>query len=150
MLYRSWSDLATVAKGRAMFIGLNPSTADEHQDDPTIRRCIGFAKTWGYDSLVMLNLFAWRATDPIDMLQAPDPVGPENDWHLMNAAADADVIIAAWGTHGAHLGRDHVVRHMRWVGHRLHVLRLTKDGHPAHPLYLPAKLQPVRWPTTGA
>jgi hypothetical protein len=126
----------------AMFIGLNPSTADETNDDPTIRRCIGFARAWGYGALCMANLFAYRATDPADMKQAAEPVGWENDQVLRQLADQAGVVVAAWGTHGTYKGRDQSVR---LLVPGLHYLRLTINGHPAHPLYLPASLQPQRW-----
>jgi hypothetical protein len=136
-LWRQW------APGpRVMFVGLNPSTADATLDDPTIRRCIGFARAWGYCGLVMTNLFAWRSTDPRGMLAADDPVGADNDRVLLNAHAKAAVTIASWGAHGTHGGRHNAVRAML---PRLHYLRLTKDGHPGHPLYLPASLRPVAW-----
>ena len=126
----------------AMFIGLNPSTADETNDDPTIRRCIGFARAWGYGALCMANLFAFRATQPADMKKATDPVGWENDHTLQTLARGAGVVVAAWGAHGTHKGRDQSVR---LLVPDLHYLRLTKDGHPGHPLYLPADLKPQRW-----
>lgn len=126
----------------AMFIGLNPSTADETQDDPTIRRCIGFARAWGYSGLCMANLFAYRATEPADMKKAADPIGWENDSTLSAWAHDAGVVVAAWGAHGTYKRRDQSVR---LLVPGLHYLRLTKDGHPGHPLYLPGSLQPVAW-----
>lgn len=141
-LWRNWADLLGSGKGYAMFIGLNPSTADETEDDPTIRRCITFAKAWGYDGLCMTNLFAFRATDPEVMLAESDPVGPGNDGHLLSMAKGAGIVIAAWGTPGAHMKRDAAVRELI---PNLHYLRLTKAGHPGHPLYLPADLTPVRW-----
>jgi hypothetical protein len=125
-----------------MFIGLNPSTADETKDDPTIKRCIAFAKAWGYGSLIMANLFAWRATDPDEMQLAADPVGPQNDWYLAHLSSKANLIVAAWGTRGAFMGRDQQVR---GAVPGLHHLRLTKEGHPGHPLYLRSNLRPVRW-----
>lgn len=125
-----------------MFIGLNPSVADETKDDPTIRRCIRFARDWGYDSLCMANLFAFRATKPAEMKQSRDPIGPDNDLMLKELAHSAGVVVAAWGVHGTHKRRDQLVR-QRVSG--LHYLRLTKDGHPGHPLYLPASLRPVEW-----
>ena len=138
-LWRRWGHGAY-----AMFIGLNPSTADETADDPTIRRCVGFARAWGYDAMCMTNLFAYRATLPADMKKAADPVGWEvNDRRLRHLAAEAGVVIAAWGAHGAFMDRGANVRRMLPGG--LHYLRLTKDGHPGHPLYLPASLQPVEW-----
>ena len=137
-LWREWIG----GEGYAMFVGLNPSTADETQDDPTIRRCIAFAKAWGYAGLCMTNLFAFRATQPEDMKAANDPVGPENDAHLKALAEGAGVIVAAWGVHGTYGGRHNAVRAML---PELHCLALTKDGHPGHPLYLPASLRPVAW-----
>lgn len=135
-LWREWIG----GKGYAMFVGLNPSTADERQDDPTIRRCIAYAKAWGYSALCMTNLFAFRATEPKDMKAVADPVGPENDAHLLAMAGGAGVIVAAWGTHGTHRGRDAAVRKLLPA---LYCLALTKDGHPAHPLYLKKTLTPV-------
>lgn len=90
----------------------------------------------------MANLFAFRATDPKDMKRAADPVGPENDHTLRGLAEAAGVVVAAWGAHGTHAGRGAVVRKML---PRLHYLRLTKDGHPGHPLYLPGDLTPIAW-----
>lgn len=140
-LWRRWGHAPVAA-----FIGLNPSTADETQDDPTIRRCIGFAKRWGYGGLVMLNLFAYRSTDPRGLKVAADPVGPENDETLLRVTAEAGCVIAAWGAHGALFGRDAAVR--RLLAHlTLDHLGLTKAGHPRHPLYL-ARSTPRR--TLGA
>lgn len=131
-------------KGYALFIGLNPSTATDEIDDPTIRRCINFAKYWGFSSICMCNLFAYRATDPSVMKLAADPVGPENDKYLLACAEHAGIIVAAWGSHGAHQGRDMAVKKLI---SNLHYLRLTKDGHPGHPLYLPKTLKPIPWVT---
>lgn len=141
-LWRQWAPGPQV-----MFVGLNPSTADATLDDPTIRRCIGFARAWGYGGLMMTNLFAWRATAPRDMMAAADPVGPDNDRVLQIAHAKAAITVAAWGAHGTFLSRHGAVRAML---PRLHCLRLTKDGHPGHPLYLPASLQPVEWIVSSA
>ena len=135
-LWREWLG----GEGYAMFVALNPSVADEVQDDPTIRRCIAFAKAWGYSGLCMTNLFAFRATDPRDMKIAADPVGPDNDTHLLALSADAGVIVAAWGVHGVHKGRASAVCKLL---PSLHCLALTKEGHPKHPLYLRKTLVPV-------
>lgn len=139
-LWRHWSN--SFVSRYAMFIGLNPSTADENKDDPTIRRCIGYAKDWGYTGLCMTNLFAFRATLPDNMKSAEDPIGPDNDQALINVAECAGVIVAAWGVHGSHLGRDQEIRK---IISRLSYLKLTKEGFPGHPLYLPKKLKPVPW-----
>lgn len=137
-LWRIWDPAA----GTVNFIGLNPSTADEQVDDPTIRRCIGFARDWGYGGLVMTNLSAFRATKPAVMKTAAEPVGRDNDSWLMRVAAEARVVVAAWGNDGAYLGRDHQVRRLM---PSLHCLDLTKRGRPRHPLYLPAELLPRPW-----
>ena len=126
-----------------MFIGLNPSTADETTDDATIRRCVGFAKAWGYSALCMTNLFAFRATDPA-VMKAHD-----EDWDsrcenlnvIQRLASQAGVVIAAWGVHGVHLDRDQLVSGM--LGGNLHCLGRSKDGHPRHPLYLKADSKPM-------
>ena len=121
-------------------IGLNPSTADETADDPTIRRCIGYAKAWGHGGLVMLNLFAFRATDPRDMRAATDPVGPANDVTL-TTQTEGRRVLCAWGAHGGHLNRARRVAHLL-AGRDLVCLGRTKDGYPKHPLYLRADLVP--------
>src|SRR5262245_13924770 len=122
-------------------IGLNPSTADETKDDPTIRRCIGFAKAWGYGGLYVTNLFAFRATKPKDMKKALDPIGPDNDLWIQHTAELCKLVIAAWGENGGFANRD---AHVRAMVNRLHVFRLTpKSRVPEHPLYLPGDLKPV-------
>lgn len=140
----AWTCPAWSGSGYMQAIGLNPSTADEVGTDPTIRRCIQFAKDSGCGSLVMTNLFAWRATDPAGMKRAAEPIGPENDNWLRLFSAGAKIVLAAWGTHGNHLQRGGAVRELI---PRLHVLRLTAQGHPQHPLYLPAALRPTLWST---
>lgn len=137
--YALWRRWGGDRRDYAMFIGLNPSTADETNDDPTVRRCIGYAQDWGYSGLCMTNLFAFRATQPADMKAVSDPVGPDNDKMLRQLASGAGVVVAAWGTHGTHMGRASLVLAMLPF---LHCLRLTKDDHPAHPLYLPKVLKP--------
>lgn len=141
-LWRNWTDGRWVGS-YAMFIGLNPSTADEVLDDPTVRRCMGYAYDWGYRSMVMSNLFAFRATDPAVMRAAADPVGPDNDASLIYRAKDAALVVACWGIHGVHHDRAARVRAMLEPVTTLTALRLTKGGHPAHPLYLPGHLKPV-------
>lgn len=118
-------------------IGLNPSTADETEDDPTIRRCIGFAKREGWGKLVMLNLFAFRATDPKAMFAATDPVGQFiNDTVIQMYASDPNTarVIAAWGKHGTPERVSEVCSFFRTI----YCLGRNKDGSPKHPLYLPA------------
>lgn len=130
--------------GYVAFIGLNPSTATAEVDDPTIRRCMGFARRLGYDAMEMLNLFAFRATDPRAMKAARHPVGSANDRHIVQVCRDADLVIAAWGAHGSYLARDEGVEKI--LPQRAWALGLTKDGAPRHPLYLPANAELVAWP----
>ena len=141
-LHRRWA----LGGGGVTFIGLNPSTADARLDDPTIRRCVGFAKAWGFNAVDMINLFAFRATSPDDMLAQEDPEGPDNDDWILDTVANAGLVVAAWGTSGHHRRRDRRVCELL-DSVDLHVLRITKDGHPAHPLYLPGALRPAPWRT---
>lgn len=130
-----------------MFIGLNPSTADETQDDPTIRRCIRFAKDWGYGALCMTNLFAYRATNPEVMKAQEDPTGMENNTRLLEIGQHAGLIIAAWGKHGAHNDRQSWATKMFFdCNLKLHCLGKNKDGTPKHPLYLKATALPQPFP----
>lgn len=132
-----------------VFIMLNPSTADGEKDDPTIRRCVAFAKAWGYERLEVVNLFAFRATNPKALLALghnDDPVGVKNQDHVSQATSEAGIIIAAWGSHGSHLGQDETVR--GWIPYDkpVHVLGLTKDLQPRHPLYLRSDSKPMLLP----
>lgn len=138
-LWRRWDS----SRPLVMIIGLNPSTADARQNDPTIRRCIGFARDWGYGGLVVTNLFAFRATYPADLKATSDPVGPRNDVWLRRMAGQVEMIVAAWGNDGTWLNRGVRVRQM--LARRLFCLRLNAAGQPAHPLYLPAGLKPITW-----
>ncbi len=134
-LTRVWDDRY---KRRAVFIGLNPSTADAEIDDPTIRRCIQFAKKWGYPGIIMINLFAYRSTDPKKLLSVEDPVGPDNDYWIMSAVTDTDCVVAAWGTRGSIMMRSNKVQLLLATENiELKCLGTTRDGFPLHPLYLP-------------
>jgi hypothetical protein len=104
--YALWREWDIFNSDYVMFIGLNPSTADETRDDPTIRRCIGFAQDWGYGAVCMTNLFAYRARDPLVMKSAVDTIGPENDQWLAFCAKEASMIVAAWGVDGRSLGAE--------------------------------------------
>jgi hypothetical protein len=138
-LRRQWS-----TGDRVCFILLNPSTADETQDDPTIRRCIRYAKDWGYGGMVLGNIFAFRATNPCDMRAAADPVGKLNDSWLLALAAEAQGnIVCGWGNHGAFMGRGAAVLQMlRENDWKPKALAKTGTGEPGHPLYLRANLLP--------
>jgi hypothetical protein len=128
------------------FLMLNPSTADAFQLDPTNRRCVGFAMAWGYGSIVTTNIFGFRSTDPTALRRSTDPVGTQNDAAILRASAQADLVIAAWGVHGEYLGRGAQVRSLiEKSGVSMHILRLTKAGHPGHPLYVSADTAPMRW-----
>jgi hypothetical protein len=132
---------------RVVFVMLNPSTATEIQNDPTVERCERRARTLGFGAFQVVNIFAWRATDPRDMRAAADPVGPGNDTAILQGAAWADRAICAWGTHGAHLGRGEAVRNLliRAGKGPLFHLGLTAQGHPCHPLYLGYGVAPEQW-----
>ncbi len=137
-LYRTWDS----DKPKVMFIGLNPSTADESIDDPTIRRCKRFAADWGYGGLIMANLFALRATDPKVMMSHIAPIGPENDFWLRLSMQTSGLIVAAWGNHGGYVNRDRAV--IAFMPPMM-CLGVTKKGKPKHPLRLRADIHPTSW-----
>lgn len=142
-LWRNWLPIGERGEAFVMFIGLNPSTATDTEDDPTIRRCVDFAKRWGFGALLMTNLFAFRATDPEDMKAHPMPIGPENDKWLAHFAERAGMVICAWGNHGTHLARaSAVLAILARARADRHRLKATGAGHPGHPLYIPAKTTP--------
>jgi hypothetical protein len=136
-LWRRWSDGPQV-----LFVMLNPSTADQRNDDPTIRRCIGLAARWGYGAVAVGNLFAFRTPSPRILRREAHPVGRANDRWLQQLAADSGRMIAAWGNDGALLGRDVQVRAMLTP---LYALSLTRRGQPCHPLYIPNSVVPRPW-----
>jgi len=127
-----------------LFIGLNPSTADGCDDDNTIRKCVKFANSWGFGSIIMINLFSYRATEPKDMKAAYDPVGPLNDQYLKSHAEQTEFIVCAWGKDGGFKNRNNDVIKLL-SKHQFNCLKLTKDGHPWHPLYLKDKTFPMRF-----
>jgi len=129
-LWRRWSDAALVA-----FIGLNPSTADETKNDPTVRRCIGFARSWGYGGLLMLNTYGLRSTDPAGLWRVDDPVGPGHDERLTGYRDMASAFVAAWGVHCVPSRAERVCQ---MIGRRIDCLGLTNGGAPRPPLYLKA------------
>ncbi len=136
VLWRTWDD----SKPYVMFIGLNPSTADEVDNDRTINRCINYAKDWGYGGLCMANLFSYCTKDPHVMKAAEDPVGPENDLWLKALSENAAVVVAAWGDDGSYLERSKQVVNMF---PELQCLKINKSGEPAHPLYQPGTATPI-------
>lgn len=140
LLIRTWA-----SGPLCCFIMFNPSTADATKNDPTIRRCIGFAKKWGFGSLEVVNLFAYRATDPMDIFKATDPVGPENDKYIRDAIARAGLIVGAWGAQDSQ-----TVKRVWQVqdilkGTPIYCLGQTKCGNPRHPLYVAGKTECTIW-----
>ena len=145
-LTREWD----ASKPRALFVMLNPSTATEVQNDPTVERCERRARALGFGSFRVTNIFAWRDTDPKNMRAATDPVGPLNDEAIRDSAenwiGENDRIVCAWGAHGDHLNRGAAVETLlRSTGKPLYHLGLTKAGHPKHPLYIGYDRQPEPW-----
>jgi len=131
---------------RVLFVMLNPSTATEAQNDPTVERCERRARALGFGGFRVTNIFAWRDTDPRKMRAALDPIGPENDAAILEACQWGDQVIAAWGTHGAHLNRGPQVEALlRASGRSVLHLGLSKAGHPKHPLYIAYTQQPEVW-----
>jgi len=131
---------------KALFIMLNPSTATEVQNDPTVERCERRARVLGFGAFRVTNIFAFRATDPRVMRAAADPVGPGNDAAILDSVNWADRILCAWGNHGLHLDRGAKVADMlRATGADLEHLGLTGQNQPRHPLYVSYAQQPVIW-----
>lgn len=140
-LIHRWDELLNPDHGIA-WICLNPSTADEHQLDPTLRRIRDFSATWGYSFFIMLNLFAWRATQPADMKAAADPIGTDNDKWIAHWSKKVDRVMLGWGEHGAHNGRDQQV--LAYLDRsKTFCLERNASGQPKHPLYVAKKNKPL-------
>lgn len=134
-LWRRWDEL-DLFPGRVCWIMLNPSTADGDEDDATIRRCIDFSKAWGFGGLVVVNLFAYRATKPTQLLEPVcDPIGPDNDEWIRNESHNAQATVIAWGAMPFAKGRAQKI--IESLDTDLHCLGLTDSGAPRHPLYVP-------------
>ena len=144
--YKLWRNWRAGEAPIVAFVSLNPSTADAYEDDPTVRRDIGFAQVWGFAGMIKLNLFAFRSTAPVGLLSLKDPVGPDNDRVIVEVVSNVARVALAWGSHAspAALGalvakraaavRELVATHARGeVGD----LGVNADGQPRHPLYLP-------------
>lgn len=133
------------ANTRVVFVMLNPSTADDVEDDPTIRKCMSYVRRWGFEWLDVVNLFAFRATSPKQLYTMGDvgQVGSDNNQWISDICSDADLTICAWGQHGKLLDRQKDV--LRHLPEKIHALKLNGDGSPAHPLYLKNDLKPVPW-----
>lgn len=152
-LWRRWREPSRhpfFDNGLATFVMLNPSTADAMTDDPTVRRCKGFAESWGYEGMIVVNLFAYRATDPSELvpLSEQEAQGPDNYRWLENALSCTMTRVAAWGGKVPNGKAEYLLGLLqRWD---LRALKINKDGSPAHPLYLPKDLSPMhKWPEVG-
>jgi len=143
-LWRNWE--SSPKRDLVAFIGLNPSTADEVKNDPTVTRCIRFSQYWGYGAMAMLNVFAYRATDPENMKAQPDPVGPLNDAAIAAVCSCAARVVCCWGNHGLHKGRAKQVWSLlqNLPPAQIRCFGLTKLGQPKHPLYLNRRTQTLK------
>jgi len=142
LLWRRWDKSRAVAN----FLMLNPSTADEAKLDPTCARARAYAEAWGYGALIVTNIFGWRSTDPAALKRVRDPVGEGNDAAILRAAKESDLVVCAWGNHGEYEQRGlKVLNDLRTSGVKLHVLKTTGSGQPAHPLYLKKSLKAAPW-----
>ena len=135
-LWRIWDE----NKPHAMMILLNPSIADHQIDSRTSKRCIEFAKSWGYGGLCIGNLFAYRSQNKAMIRKGQDPIGPENDVWLLKLSAEAGIVVAGWGNDGFYMDR---AKHVCSLVKNLSCLRTTQEGQPQHPLYLPKSLKPI-------
>jgi len=138
ILVREWEK----SKPTIMFVGLNPSTADELNDDPTVRRLIGYAKRWGYGRLIVVNAFAYRATYPKNLFSYNEPVGPENDLWIKKASREADISVLAYGNLAKNLGRHEEILN---IVDNPYCIKVSKIGLPMHPLYLKYTDKPLKF-----
>ena len=141
-LTRVWND----AGKKVHFVMLNPSTATETQNDPTVERCQRRAHALGFGAFCVTNIFAWRETEPKIMRKVNDPIGPQNDEVIEKSCLWADITVAAWGNHGSHLKRGEKVKLLiSSIGKPIFHLGLSKIGEPKHPLYISYSQLPVQW-----
>ncbi len=138
-LFRVWDK----TKPKIVFIGLNPSVADERQDDNTVRKCINIARREGYGSMVMLNAYAYRSTDPKALEIQSNIVGTHNDHYITLACKDADKIVVAWGNHAT--DDRHAMLLKVLEGHPLYCFAKNNNGKPKHPLYISLKAPLIRY-----
>ena len=139
------------SRPQVCWIMLNPSTATETVDDPTIRRVVAFSSLWGFGSAVVVNLFALRSVSPVALARHPDPVGPENDSAIAHAVDSTDLVLLAWGNRGVEINpMTRTPRCSEVAGIISNVtprcLGLTGSGQPRHPLYLPSSTVPLAFP----
>lgn len=146
-LWRVWDS----GKPYLMFLMLNPSTVDVFNNDPTVARCQRWAYEWDFGGVYVCNLFGFCSPYPDDMMQCEDPIGVENDAHILDVSARAGMVLCAWGNHGAYLSRSfHVTSMLQQQSINLYSLALTKNGEPGHPLYLRGDVSPMPFKTFGA
>jgi hypothetical protein len=148
-LWRRWArkDLPIEQTRICAFVGLNPSTANECTEDPTVRRCINFSRDWGFDTFVMLNIFAWRDTDPAIMKRQKAPIGACNEEAIRTVQLLASRMVACWGIDGDYMGQGERILKLLDKTKTVH-LGLTKEGHPKHPLYLARATMPTLFEQT--
>lgn len=142
--YNLWRNFVVDPKDACLWVMLNPSTATETADDPTVRRCQQFSRAWGFDACRVVNIFAWRSTDPKVLTLLEDPVGPENDEWIAREASWAGKIICAWGAYGHLRGRSEQM-HRLLSPYEPWCFGLTKNMQPLHPLYQHSTTPLVRW-----
>ncbi len=135
-LWRIWN----LNKPKVMFIGLNPSTADEINNDPTVTRCINYSKLWGYGGMYMMNIFAFRTTYPSELKKSTNPIGIDNDYWIKKVSKSVDKCIGAWGNDGDFLDRSKEI--IKLIP-QLYCLKINNSGEPSHPLYLKSTLKPT-------
>lgn len=141
-LWRIWDNNKPIM----MFLMLNPSTADETQNDPTVERCERRARMSSFGGVVICNIFAFRATDPKDMKAASDPIGPDNNTIIIAESKAAEIVVCAWGNHGSFNNRSAEIKKMLFAEHIVvHAIKISKSGEPAHPLYQPYARVPLFW-----
>lgn len=140
--YLLWRNLSQ-GNGRILLVMLNPNTADESHNDPTIRRCIGFANSWGYNQVEVVNLFAWKAKEPVMLKSVKKPIGTHNDDIISQRAKHADLRMVAWGNHGKLLERDEAVLKLLAEYGPVYCLGTTNSGAPKHPLYIKSDTRPL-------
>lgn len=144
VLKHSWKDMFDVQEKAIVWIALNPSTADENQLDPTLTRIRNFSNDFGYNCFYMLNIYAFRSTDPKNMLNCKQPIGKDNDYWIKEICNKTDKIVCCWGNMGKHLDRSNKIREML-KSYPLYYLDLSKENQPKHPLYLNSKLTLKRY-----
>lgn len=142
VLYRSEDGIPV---NTTLFVMLNPSTADANVNDRTIKKCIKFARAWGRDAICVANLYAYRSTDPKQLLHILDPVGPDNNYWLRCLARRHTHVVCAWGNHAKQERVDDFLKLIKGLGVDLWCLGINKSGSPKHPLYIKNSQHLIEW-----